>query len=344
MKRTSDDRGATLVLLALCVTGLIAISGLALDGGRAYAERREMQNAADSAAMSATRALDQNLTGKSSDAGSIDKAAKDTAEKNGAQRSSVTCQIVRFDRSVVGPCPASGSLTAAVKAVAAGVAVTVSNTQDTFFMKAVGTRSFTAAGDAIAQIGRPGGSFLSPFMMCATAAVLNGPSGDFRLLVPDAAAPEGFKINPNAIGHNYEIYGNDIKDGLDCGGGSSFRGRVCQNKNKCDGGGISYDTPGYWDPDTGNATGPTMRLVNSGNACTETLTLNCVMVLPLCPKTNGKTGPAVDLYCTEFGLFEVTRVENHDVEGIFRGAATFNQGGIAGPADANGARIVALTD
>jgi hypothetical protein len=334
-----------MIILALSATALIGVAGLALDGGRLYGERREMQNAADSAAMAGTRQLDQLITGQTADASTILATVKNTAERNGADRTAVTCDLVRFDRTVIGPCPIGSTLSPGVLPVVAGVRVVASNTEETYFMKAVGNDTFTAKADATAQIGRPGGTFLSPFMMCATAAALNTPEGDFRLLIPDPTAAEGFKVNPNAVGHTYDIYGNDIKDGLDCGGGSSFRGRVCQNKNKCDGGGTSYETPGFWDPDTGNATGPTMRLVNNPNVCTETLELNCVLPIPLCPKTNGDTGPAVKLYCTEFGLFELTKVNvNHDVEGIFLGPATFNQGSIDGPVDANGSRIVALTD
>jgi hypothetical protein len=120
---------------------------------------------------------------------------------------------------------------------------------------------------------------------------------------------------------------------------------VCEDKNKCSAADGGYEVPGPWDPDTGNATGPTMRLINSGSACTETLSLNCTLVLPLCPTTNGKTGPAVKLNCTHWGLFELTKVDvNHDVEGIFRGSATLVRGSIGGQADPNSAHIVALTD
>lgn len=348
-RRCNDDRGATLVILAISSLALISIAGLALDGGRAYGERREMQNAADTGAMAGTRQLDQYLTGKTADARTIETVAKDTAVKNGADAAALTCRVVSFDRTDLGLCPTTAVMPAGMKASAAGVVLTTAATKNTIFMKAVGAGSFTAKANATAQIGRPGGSFTSPFMICASALALDidknpaTTADDFRILRPDAAAYSGFSINPQALGHNYDIYGNDIKDGLDCGGGSSFRGRVCVDKNKCDT--DTYVVPGYWDPDTGNATGPTMRLVNSGNLCTEDLTLGCMIVIPLCPKTNGNTGPAVKLFCTDFGLFELTKVDvNHDVEGIFRGPASFNQGGIAGPADANGARIVALTD
>jgi Flp pilus assembly protein TadG len=330
-----------MVLLALCTTGLLALAGLALDGGRAYAERREMQNAADSAAMAGTRALDQIITGKTTAAGTIDTAAKDAAEKNGAERSTVTCQLVRFDRSIIGACPAAGVLDAAVKAQAAGVAITLSNTEDTFFMKVVGSSTFTAAADATAQIGQPGGSFAAPFLVCATA-----PGHIPQILVPDATTTSGFKVNNAAIGATYDIFGNDIKnDGKDCGNPSaSFRGNACiEGQGKpCDA--ASYSIPGPWDADTGNENGPTVRLVNGGTACATDYTVGCVLVLPLCKGGNGVPGNGYRMICIDMGLFQVTKVENHDIDAKFLGAAPLNQGGITGPADPNGARVVALTD
>lgn len=338
-RRRKDERGATLVLIALSTVGLVALAGLALDGGRVYSERRQMQNAADAASMAATRQLDRYLTGASSDARLIETAAKDTAEDNGADRSVVTCQLVQFDRTVIGACPTTATMAPAAQAVAAGVKVGTSATKDTFFMKAVGSTSFTATANAIAQIGRPGGTYIAPFLVCATA-----PGHVPAILVPDVNGPEGFSVNAAAIGSTYVIYGNEIKSGgRDCGNdSSSFRGNVCADKNKCDS--PSYSIPGDWDADTGNENGPTLRLVNSGSVCDPTFTVGCVLVLPLCPRGNGQTGAGFATYCSDLGLFEISLVQNHHIEAIFRGRATINVGGIIGPADLNGARIVALTD
>ncbi len=338
-RRASNDKGATLVLIALSTVGLVALAGLALDGGRVYSERRQMQNAADAAAMAATRQLDKYLTGASSDARLIETAAKDTAESNGADRSVVTCELVRFDRSSLGACPTTATMAPSTQAVAAGVQVGTSATKATFFMKAVGNSSFTATANAIAQIGRPGGKYVAPFLVCATA-----PGNVPQILVPDANGPEGFSVNAAAIGSTYVIYGNEIKTGgRDCGNpSSSFRGNVCADKSKCTL--SSYSIPGDWDADTGNENGPTLRLVNSGSACDPTFTVGCVVVLPLCPRGNGASGSGFETFCSDLGLFEISLVQNHHIEAIFRGRATINTGGIIGPADINGARIVALTD
>lgn len=346
-RRCSDERGVTMVFLAISALALIAVAGLALDGGRAYGERREMQNAADTAAMAGTRQLDQFLTGKTADASTIATAAKDTAETNGADRAAVTCQLVGFDRSIIESCPTTTTMDPDTKKVAAGVLVTTAATKATFFMKVVGTNSFTANGHAIAQIGRPGGTYLSPFLVCATA-----PGHIPPILVPKATSPTGFVVNdgteagygppPGAIGVTYDIFGLDIKSGgKDCGNDSqSYRGNVCL-ANNCGG---PYPLPGDWNAATGQANGPTLRLTNSGNYCTADYTVGCVLVLPLCPRGNGQTGAGFAMYCVELGLFQVAVVDSNNIDATFLGRATINQGGIIGPADLNGARIVALTD
>jgi Flp pilus assembly protein TadG len=329
-----------MVVLAIGLVGLIALAGLVLDGGRAYGERRQMQNAADSASMAATRQLDRYITGATTDASLIKAAAEDTAEDNGADPAEVTCTLVRFDRTTIEPCPSGATMSQATKDIAAGVLVATKQTQETFFMGVVGQNDFTATADATAQIGRPGGNFVTPFVFCGTA-----PGHVPPVLIPGTGptSVEGFIINDLAVGNPYSIYGNDIKnDGRDCGNGSSsFRGLANT--------GDTYPLPGDWDTVTGNHNGPTIRLVNSGNYCATTgdpddIGVGCVLVLPLCPRSNGHGGTGFRIHCTDLGLFEVSHISNHDINAIFRGKATINQGGIVGPADPNGARIVALTE
>src|SRR5690606_14248364 len=57
--RCDDDAGVSIVIVALSVVALLLFSALAIDGGRAYAQRRVTQNAADAAAMAGARAVQQ---------------------------------------------------------------------------------------------------------------------------------------------------------------------------------------------------------------------------------------------------------------------------------------------
>ena len=51
-----DERGQTLIWVAVGMVVLIGMLGLAIDLGSLYGERRQMQNAADAAALEAARA------------------------------------------------------------------------------------------------------------------------------------------------------------------------------------------------------------------------------------------------------------------------------------------------
>ena len=46
-----DNRGQTLVLVAIALVVLFGMAGLALDGGQVYLMRRQMQTAADAGAL-----------------------------------------------------------------------------------------------------------------------------------------------------------------------------------------------------------------------------------------------------------------------------------------------------
>lgn len=58
-----SERGQAIILIALAVLGLIALTALAVDGGNVYSERRRAQNAADSTVLDAAlaRVRGQNL-------------------------------------------------------------------------------------------------------------------------------------------------------------------------------------------------------------------------------------------------------------------------------------------
>lgn len=54
----ADERGQVLVSVALLMLGLVAIAGLVADGGMLFAQRRELQNVADAAALAGAMQLD----------------------------------------------------------------------------------------------------------------------------------------------------------------------------------------------------------------------------------------------------------------------------------------------
>ena len=75
MRPKAQERGQALVIIALAVVGLFGFSALAIDGSRVFSDRRNAQNAADTAALSAALAkirLEDYV-----------QAAKDRAADNG---------------------------------------------------------------------------------------------------------------------------------------------------------------------------------------------------------------------------------------------------------------------
>lgn len=96
-KTAKQERGQVLMLVAVLLTGLLGLVGLVVDAGHFYAERRQVQNAADQAALAADRILFEN--GTSSAAVS---AALDYAQANGYEASQVTVYIPPLSGEHVG--------------------------------------------------------------------------------------------------------------------------------------------------------------------------------------------------------------------------------------------------
>lgn len=67
MSKSNKQHGQALVIIALAFMGLLAMVGLAVDGGYSYADRRQAQNAADTSAMAAALAYSNDPTISDSD-------------------------------------------------------------------------------------------------------------------------------------------------------------------------------------------------------------------------------------------------------------------------------------
>src|SRR5512146_1487906 len=87
------DRGQVLIIFVFAIIGLIGITGLAIDGGNIYSDRRHAQNAADTAALagSVVKIKEQkngatgctDLTTPTACGAKVLNAALDLAETNG---------------------------------------------------------------------------------------------------------------------------------------------------------------------------------------------------------------------------------------------------------------------
>jgi hypothetical protein len=151
MSRTLSHRsgahgqlGQTLPLICFFMVTLLGISGLVLDLGNGYTQRRAVQNEADAAAIAGADAIPNGGTAA---------AAQQMAAKNGRPGDQVTVTI-------------SGNDT---------VTVIVSRTAPTFFLKVFGKTSLPVSATAVARIEALGAvkGHVSPYAV-TVAAYANG--------------------------------------------------------------------------------------------------------------------------------------------------------------------------
>lgn len=133
----SRERGQVLVLFALALVAIVAMTGLVLDGGSAFVQRRGMQNVADSAAMSAGYAYAMG-----GDLNAATVAARSTAAANGYTHGvdGVTVSVTMVNSN---PAPS--------------FTVAMSGPHANNFAGIVGMPSWQVSTTATAQSGRPNG-------------------------------------------------------------------------------------------------------------------------------------------------------------------------------------------
>lgn len=309
-RRARDDKGAILIFLALSMAVLMVIAALVLDGGSAYVQRRQMQNAADASSMAGARALSRYrfpTTGSTPDLTAIVNDVNTTATNNGAT-TVVSCRLFNYDQigssSDLGPCT---SATAANNAE--GVRVTVSQTRSTYFGGITGRPTTTAnvtASAAILELT----SVSAPFIVCHTKT--SGNSVVYDLLNSDGT------INPAgaAAAGEITIHGSQVPD---CGAGSQFKGLTDNPKLKLN----------VWSDigTQGNRVGQYRDVTTGINACPVDGPFNdCDMLLPIMQSGNG-TGSNATAFITAFAVFHVTEGSTGNEAHTAHYVATITQAG-----------------
>lgn len=325
-----NERGAALMMIALSMTGVISVTGVVVDGSNAFAQRRQMQNSADSAALAGAAALDRLAPFAET---AIWTAVRSSAQSNGADIANITCRLASDVLVDLGPCPTTNTGTAAVlRETASAVKVRVGTTKDTSFIQVVGVDQFTARAPATAQIEGLRASN-SPFAVCAVGDSDPRSAGDG---LPDADAillPDN-SMNLNAFGKTYELQDPTT---IGCGQGNSFKG-LTENST------TEYPVPGPWNLAHGDHGINVANAVVAGNsACRTGITLNCIVFVPLC---HAADPPVNDLlYCERFGAFRIVEINGASrlggvlVDGV---VATGGQGG--GHAQPGEARVIKLSE
>ncbi len=147
------ERGQALFIMVFVLVGLLAMLGLAIDGGTVFLERRRMQNAADAAALAGARLLAAAIcdeeTPDVADAAILAEVIR-YAEINGVPSGNVVADYVDFDEAVLGHVGDG-----AIPDGSTGISATVEISRSTHFVTLVGIDTAGASADALAMTGPP---------------------------------------------------------------------------------------------------------------------------------------------------------------------------------------------
>jgi hypothetical protein len=144
-RRGSPEGGQVLVIFGLALVAMMAMAGLLIDGGMAWANRRQAQAAADTAALAAAQAAAQG-------AGDLVSAAQDIASANGFPKNYTDCGgHPRTDGFVINgpffkPAPDTNTYVEAI----------VTRPMKTTFSAVVGQGCWMVGARAVARVGSLG--------------------------------------------------------------------------------------------------------------------------------------------------------------------------------------------
>lgn len=197
--RATGRHGQTIVLFALMSLVLMAGMGLVIDAGVDYANRRIMQSAADTAALTGARAVSRQSAGQPQ----VLSAVSDIAVRNGVLNASlVVCKYIDNSRQLLQPGLAAdvsdcANHTAAnpIPPTASGVRVRVRETHGTFAMRAIGiaTSGTAASSLALVQLVKLMPTADVPFMVCGVAS----PNGDSLSILMTQEVTDTSKPQPS---------------------------------------------------------------------------------------------------------------------------------------------------
>jgi len=136
MGRKLPEKGQALIIVALAAIGLFAFAALAIDGSRAFSDKRHAQNAADTAALAGGLA---HARGKNMD--DVRKAAKDRALSNDYDDGTSNDVTVTMTDTPPGACPGTGK----------DITVTIVSYVPTTFARVVGRAQVTNAVTSTAR-------------------------------------------------------------------------------------------------------------------------------------------------------------------------------------------------
>ncbi|MEX1334017.1 MAG: pilus assembly protein TadG-related protein [Candidatus Limnocylindrales bacterium] len=142
------QRGQALTLFALALTAIVLASAVVVDGGYAYAQRRQSQNAADFAAMAGTRIIGSKLTGQPANAGTaanVRDAITSTLSANDSQL--VSARYIDHTGADLGDVTTASI----IPDDAFGIVVSARTNWEPFLLGAIGVTDWIAGAKATAM-------------------------------------------------------------------------------------------------------------------------------------------------------------------------------------------------
>lgn len=190
MKKRSFEQGQALILIVFAIIALVGMTALTIDGGNAYSDRRNAQNAADSSALAAALA---NSRGNDPTT-----AARSLASINGYNNNGTSNVVsVTIENSPSGACPGNQS--------GKDITVEITSHLRTYFAPVVGISQVT---NKVTATGRSCDSYVAP-LFNGNAIVSLAPSGiDF-----DAKGTPDWTITGGGIFSN-----SSSANSVSCGG------------------------------------------------------------------------------------------------------------------------------
>jgi len=207
-RKRRDESGQALILFALGLAVLLGMAALTIDVGLAYVARRDMQNAADAAAMAGADAL---LAGQSSVLAT--NAARDLALQNGYDNAAADVTVTIYLPPISGPHSGDSDF----------IEVIIAHPIDTLLAPAVGVTSFDISARAVAGIDRTPKPY-SIITLSHTACQSMQFNGQVNLTITDAGTLTNSECNVDAFSTNGTINvataANDVVGGWNMTGNS----------------------------------------------------------------------------------------------------------------------------
>jgi Flp pilus assembly protein TadG len=215
-----SEKGQSVVIVAAALVGLLALTGLAIDGGNLFWQRRRAQNAADAGAMAGTRILAQIIAtcqdGDSSRDAQVAQAVTEFVGINGfstSNGSTISAWYVNKNSERLGSVGDLGSSTGGeIPISTTGVEVQVNADIDTYFLKVVGIDGAPVSAAATAMTGK----------------IIQLTGGIMPFAVPDEAL--------GMEGDDFVVFEDNHETG----------GMFCENKTNCIGDPASDDSHRGW--------------------------------------------------------------------------------------------------